>query len=157
MPLANILIREARPKDAEAMVALLQPIIDAGLTAIESTSVEEQLAFIQLFPENGIILVAVDGETGRLLGMQDVMFTEDPDVGEIGTFVDLDFRGKGVGNKLFFKMVNYLKGTEIKLIKAVIQPTNIGAQSFYSKLGFSSFTIFDQKAVYRFYLPSKYL
>ncbi|WP_375749736.1 GNAT family N-acetyltransferase [Vibrio sp. HN007] len=149
----NLVIREARLDDAKAMVELLQPIIDAGLTAIKTSSVEEQLEFIELFPKAGVFLVAIDGDTGKLLGMQDVMYTDESGVSEIGTFVDLEWRGYGIGHKLFTEIIRRLEVKNINQIKAIVQASNKNAVAFYSKLGFQNFVPYGDKVIGLYNLP----
>src|SRR5262245_32496846 len=66
-------IRDVRIEDAEAIVAILNPIIAAGIyTALDTPiSVEDEKAFIRRFPARGIFHVAMDA-TRRIVGFQDV-------------------------------------------------------------------------------------
>jgi L-amino acid N-acyltransferase YncA len=101
-------IRDARIEDAEAILAILNPIIAARCyTALDTlVTVEQEREFIRTFPERGIFLLAVDTTSDRIVGFQDVSpfadFTHAFDhVGVIGTYVDLELRRQGIATRLF--------------------------------------------------------
>jgi L-amino acid N-acyltransferase YncA len=101
-------IRDVRIEDAEAIAAILNPIIAARCyTALDTpVTVEQEREFIRSFPARGIFLVAVDTASNRIAGFQDVSpfadFTHAFDhVGVIGTYVDLDRRRQGIASRLF--------------------------------------------------------
>jgi L-amino acid N-acyltransferase YncA len=100
-------IRDVRNEDAEAIAAILNPIIAARCyTALDTeVTVAQEQEFIRNFPERGIFLAAVD-TSNRIVGFQDVSpfadFTHAFDhVGVIGTFVDLERRRQGIATQLF--------------------------------------------------------
>lgn len=99
-------IRDARLEDAEAMVEILNPIIEAGVyTALDMPlTIEQQREFIRAFPTRGIFHVAV--LDGRVAGMQNLdpfaTYTHAFDhVGVMGTYVDLRHRRRGIARRLF--------------------------------------------------------
>jgi L-amino acid N-acyltransferase YncA len=101
-------IRDVRVEDAEAILAILNPIIAARCyTALDTPfTVEQEREFIRTFPTRGIFLVAVDASSDRIVGLQTVSpfadFTHAFDhVGVIGTFVALELRRKGIARRLF--------------------------------------------------------
>jgi L-amino acid N-acyltransferase YncA len=101
-------IRDVRIEDAEAILAILNPIIAARCyTAMDTPfTVEVEREFIRTFPPNGIFLVAVDATSNRSVGFQNVSpfgsFTHAFDhVGVIGTYVDLELRRQGIATRLF--------------------------------------------------------
>jgi len=57
----NLLIREARLDDAEAIVSILNPIIEAGVYTVLVTplTVEYERDYIASLPQRGIFHVAV--------------------------------------------------------------------------------------------------
>ena len=101
-------IREARPDDADAIVAILNPIIAAGaftVFATPFTSVFER-DYITRFPPRGVFLVAVTPADARVVGFQSMepfaTYTHAFDhVGVLGTYVDLACRRQGVATQLF--------------------------------------------------------
>lgn len=97
-----------RIEDAEAIAAILNPIIEArSYTALDTpVTIEQELAFIRNFPRRGIFHMAVDHAADRVVGFQDVSpfadFTHAFDhVGVIGTYVDLRCRRQGIATRLF--------------------------------------------------------
>ena len=101
-------IRDVRVEDAEAILAILNPIIAARCyTALDTpVTIEEERQFIRNFSPRGIFLVAVDTSSHRIAGFQDVSpfadFTHAFDhVGVIGTYVDLELRRQGIATRLF--------------------------------------------------------
>src|SRR5687767_3582128 len=101
-------VRDVSIDDAAAIVDILNPIIETGLYSALDTplSVEDQRQFIRTFSARGVFHVAIDRASGRLVGLQDVdpfaTYTHAFDhVGVIGTYVDLEFRRRGIGRALF--------------------------------------------------------
>jgi L-amino acid N-acyltransferase YncA len=136
-------IRAATEADAEAMVALLNPIIKAGIYTAMATplSVEGQQAFLRSFPEQGVFLVAVCHATGKVIGMQDVMpITPDSPVfahvGAIGTFVSLTAHRAGIGRSLTAATCQAARQKGYRKLMATIRADNPQAVAFYRSQGF---------------------
>ena len=101
-------IREAQPGDAEAIVGILNPIIETGLfTAFDTPiTVDAEIEYIRKFPARGVFLVAVRQADNRVVGFQSMepfaSYTHAFDhVGVLGTYVDLECRRQGIANQLF--------------------------------------------------------
>jgi L-amino acid N-acyltransferase YncA len=101
-------IRRATPDDAAGIVAVLNPIIAAGVYTILDTpfTVDEEREFIRRFPERGIFNVAVAAGDGAIAGFQLLepllSYTHSCDhVATIGTFVSLALRRQGIASELF--------------------------------------------------------
>ncbi len=104
----KLVIRRATGADAEGILAVLNPIIEAGIYSALDTpfTVESERAFLEGLSERDLFQVAVEAGSGRIVGMQDVApfatytgaFAH---VGVIGTFVDLGRRRQGIGKALF--------------------------------------------------------
>jgi L-amino acid N-acyltransferase YncA len=107
-PITDLSIRDATPADAEAIVAILNPIIEARIYTVFDApfSVETERDYITRFPARGIWKVAVSAADRRLVGFQ-VMEPFGPytrafdHVGTLGTYVDLELRRRGVAGRLF--------------------------------------------------------
>jgi L-amino acid N-acyltransferase YncA len=106
--LPPLLIRDVTEGDAAAIVAILNPIIEAGtFTALDTPfSVEAETAFIKAFPARGIWKVAERSTDTRIVGFQVVepfaTYTRAFDhVGTFGTYVDLGCRRQGIAHALF--------------------------------------------------------
>jgi L-amino acid N-acyltransferase YncA len=102
------IIRDATPDDADAIVAILNPIIAARVYTVfdEPFSVEAERDYLTRFPARGIWKVAVSDSDQRLVGFQ-VMEPYGPysrgfeHVGTLGTYVDLERRRHGIARRLF--------------------------------------------------------
>jgi L-amino acid N-acyltransferase YncA len=136
-------IRDARPADAEGIVAVLNPIIaarcytafDAPLTA----SAERE--FIRHFPERGIFHVAVTVPGGDIVGFQDVSPFADfsrafDHVGVIGTFVELTRRREGIGTHLFSATFDAARRKGYEKILAYVRADNENGLAAYRRQGF---------------------
>jgi L-amino acid N-acyltransferase YncA len=106
--LVQLEIREARPDDAEGIVAILNPIIEAGAyTVLEGPlTADTERAFMRSCSARGLLLVAIDRADGMVVGFQNTQplatYTRAFDhVGEIGTYVDLRRRRQGIARQLF--------------------------------------------------------
>ena len=138
----EITIRPAEVGDAEALVALLEPIIGAGTyTVIESASVESQVKFLESFPERGVYNVAIDDDTGTVIGSQDVIPLSldggpTAHVGEISTFVALDVHRQRIGAQLCDTTFADARKKGFRKLIANIRADNKGAIAFYVLQGF---------------------
>ena len=101
-------IRAATPEDAEGIVAVLNPIIEAGIYTVFDTpfAAEQERQFIRTFPARGIFHVAIDLRSDRIVGFQNMepvaTYTRSFDhVGSVGTYVDLACTRQGVASRLF--------------------------------------------------------
>ena len=106
--MTDLLIRDATPGDAEAIVAILNPIIAARVYTVFDApfTPEAERDYLTRFPARGIWKVAVRHADRRLVGFQ-VMEPYGPytrafeHVGTLGTYVDLDMRRHGIARRLF--------------------------------------------------------
>jgi L-amino acid N-acyltransferase YncA len=155
----GLLIRNVRETDAATIVELLNPIIRAGIfTAMdEPFSEEEQTDFIRNFPQHGIYHIAMDGDTQKVLGIQDVMPVATSSVfrhvGEISTFVALDSHRQGVGQSLSAATFKAAKEHGFLKLRATVRVDNSQALSFYQGQGFELIGIAKKHA----FLHGKYI
>lgn len=138
-----LLIRRAQPDDAQAVVNILNPIIEAGVyTALDTPfSVEEEREFIASFPRRGIFHVAVLMPEDHVVGFQNVepfaSYTHAFDhVGVVGTFVDLACRRRGIGTQLFQATFQAALDDGYEKLFTYIRADNPGALSCYLRHGF---------------------
>jgi len=136
-------VREARREDAEGILALLNPIIEAGTyTALDTPfTIEEERRFIAGFPERGVFHVAQSEQDARLLGFQVVepfaTYTHAFDhVGVIGTFVDLAWRRQGIGARLAEATFAAARKKGYEKLFGYVRADNAAALAFYASLGF---------------------
>jgi len=104
----NLIVRDVELSDAEQIVGILNPIIQARVYTVlnEPFSVQQERDFISAFPARGIWKVAVRQADQRLVGFQVVepfaSYTAAFDhVATLGTYVDLALRRQGIASALF--------------------------------------------------------
>lgn len=136
-------VREACLDDAEAIVTLLNPIIETGLYTVLDTllTVEAEREFIANFPERGVFHVAERRSDGKIVGMQTVepygrYLHAFDHVGEIGTFVDLAERYKGIGKHLVEATFEAARRKGYEKVYTAVRADNEDALKFYLSLGF---------------------
>ena len=139
----DVLIREAGADDAEAVVAILNPIIAAGAyTVLEGPlSPEAGRDFIAGFPPRGIFHVAEDPRSRTVVGLQTMepfaAYTHAFDhVGVIATYVDLAHRRQGIGRKLFETTAEAARQKGYEKIFTYVRGDNTAALAAYLKYGF---------------------
>ena len=138
----NLVIREARPDDAQAIVSILNPIIEAGVYTVLDTplTVEYERDYIANFPQRGIFYVAEDQDQ-KIVGFESgepyATYTHAFDhVAVIGTFVDLKERRQGIGTHLFEATLEAARRTGYEKIFTFVRADNAASLTFYLKLGF---------------------
>lgn len=139
----ELVVRDARPDDAEAIVGILNPIIEAGVyTALDTAfTAETEREFILNFPQRGIFHVAVRCDNNKVVGLQNVepfaTFTHAFDhVGVIGTFVDLLYQRQGVSKSLFRATFETARRKGYEKIFTYVRADNPVALTSYLHHGF---------------------
>lgn len=138
-----VFIRDVRLRDAEAVVGILNPIIEAGCyTAfILPFTVSDEEKFIQDFPSRGSFLGAFDAQSEQLRGFQVVTpvasYTSALDhVGEIGTYVSLSHQRQGVAGHLYRETFERAKSKGYKKLLAWVRADNEAGLHGYARYGF---------------------
>lgn len=139
----DLLIRKAQPDDAEAIVGILNPIIESGAYTVLDTplSVEFERQYIADFPERGVFCVAERRQDHAILGLQSIepfaAYTRAFDhVGAIGTFVDLSHRREGVGTHLSKATFEAARRAGYEKLFTYVRADNPASLAFHRKLGF---------------------
>jgi L-amino acid N-acyltransferase YncA len=137
----DIAIREARPDDAEAVVGILNPVIETGkYTVLDGPfSVEEERRFRAF--RRGIFHVAGKPAKRRVVGLQTMepfaAYTRAFDhVGIIATCVDLACRRQGIGKQLFEATFEAARQKGYEKIFTYVRSDNPAALMAYMKCGF---------------------
>lgn len=137
------LVRGALKTDAQAIINILNPIIETGrYTSLDTTfSLQEEEAFIEAFPARGIFHVATHPESGEVVDFQDLetfaAYTHAFDhVGIMGTFVHPDCRRQGVSSALFAASFAAARDKGYEKIFTFVQGDNDVALSTYLSQGF---------------------
>ena len=138
-------IREARPDDAEAIVRILNPIIEAGAYTVFDTpfTVESEREYLSKFPSRGVFLVAVRHADNRVVGFQSMEpfagYTHAFDhVGVLGTYVDLECRRQGIAAALFQATFAAAARKGYAKIFTFVRADNPAALQTYLRQGFQT-------------------
>ena len=136
-------VRDARVEDAEEILAILNPIIEARCyTAMDTPfTVEVEREFIRTFPARGIFHIAIDSTSHRIVGFQNVSpfekFTHAFDhVGVIGTYVDLERRRQGVARRLFQATFDAARRKGYEKLFSYVRADNTAGLHTYLSQGF---------------------
>jgi len=144
----NLTVRDVRPDDAEAVVAILNPIIETGLYTVfdAPVTVEAERAYIESLPERSIFLVAA-GKSGEepeeVVGFQSMepfaaytgAFAH---VGVLGTYVSLRHRRLGVARALFQRSFQEARRKGYEKIFTFVRADNPAALAAYLAQGFTT-------------------
>lgn len=141
------LIRPAQHTDADAMVRLLNEIIDkGGTTAHRRQFTKERMIAHYIEPPLGIsCTVAINESDGDVVGFQALEWADpnwsgpDPlpaDWAVVATFVSLRCQGLGIGRKLFDVTRAAAEAAGVRAMDASIHHENVGGQRFYERMGF---------------------
>jgi L-amino acid N-acyltransferase YncA len=140
----DLTIRDAKPDDAEGIVGILNPIIEArrhtAFTEPFSAAVERE--YIVNFPSRGVWKVAAWQSDGRLVGFQVLepfaTYTRAFDhVATLGTYVDLAQRRQGIATALFAATLAEAGRKGYEKIFTFVRADNPAALATYRANGFS--------------------
>jgi L-amino acid N-acyltransferase YncA len=139
----KLLVREAQPDDAGAIVGILNPIIEAGVYTVFDTpfTVDAEQEYILNFPQRGVFNVAVSCPDQKIVGFQTIepfaTFTRAFDhVGIIATFVDLSYRRQGIGKCLFEATFETARSKGYEKIFTYVRADNAVGLASYLQRGF---------------------
>jgi L-amino acid N-acyltransferase YncA len=139
----DLRIRDITPADAEAVCALINPIIEArAYTVFDAPfNVDSEREYITRFPARGVWKVAMLGE--RMVGFQILeplaTYTAALDhVAGLGTYVDLALRRQGVAKALFAATFEAARARGYEKIFTFVRADNPAALATYRAHGFDT-------------------
>ena len=139
----DVVVREAHPGDAEGIIGILNPIIEAGrYTALDTPiTADAERQYIAKLPARGIFHVAESRQGGAVVGFQTMepfaTYTHAFDhVGVIATFVDLAQRHKGIGRRLFEATFETARRKGYEKIFTYVRADNPVGLAAYRQQGF---------------------
>lgn len=145
-------IRDVDTGDAAKIVAVINPIIEAGCYTTFNTpfTVRDEQIFIQNFPDRGSFLGVFDIEE-TLLGFQVVTplasYTSALDhVAEIGTYVGLEHQRQGTAGQLYKATFERAKRDGFRKLLAWIRADNEAGLRSYTRYGFEKVGVAKQHA-----------
>jgi len=139
----SLVIRDVRPDDAEGIVGVFNPIIEARKYTVfdEPFSVDDERAYIVKFPPRGVWKVAERAADRRILGFQVLeplaTYTKAFDhVGSIGTYVDLAMHRQGIARRLFEASLSAARSKGYEKLFTFVRADNPDALATYRANGF---------------------
>ncbi len=139
----DLLVREVELNDAEAIVSILNPIIEDGVyTAFDTPlTVEAERDYILNFPVRGVFHVAICCKQQKVVGFQSMEpfanYTHAFDhVGVLGTYVALSYRRQKIATSLFNATFELARWRGYEKLFTFIRADNMGALATYQNFGF---------------------
>ena len=139
----ELTVRDVTPGDAEALIAVLNPIIAARVyTALDTPfTLAAEREYIAGFPERGIWKVAIRNLDRRLVGFQiaepfATYTTAFDHVATLGTYVALERRRQGVATRLFDETFQAARRKGYEKIFTFVRADNDAALQTYLRQGF---------------------
>jgi L-amino acid N-acyltransferase YncA len=139
----DLSVRDATPEDAEAIVGILNSIIEARIYTVFDTpfAVEAERNYIINLSPRGIWKVAIRRPDQKLVGFQVLepfaTYTHAFDhVGTLGTYVDLGLRRQGIASCLFTATFAAARANGFEKIFTFVRADNPAALSTYLRHGF---------------------
>lgn len=139
----DLTVRDVVPADAQAVVEILNPIIEARLyTVLDAPfTADEERDFIMKFPPRGIWKIAQRRADARVVGFQVLEpfgpYTKAFDhVATLGTFVELSARRQGIAKALFAATFEAARRKGYEKIFTFVRADNPAALATYCAHGF---------------------
>lgn len=140
---APLRIRPATPEDATGMSRLLTAILKAKNSSRPSAPEDVLARYIEDPDRIACTLAAADGE---VIGFQSLKraragnpYGVTPGWGIIGTYVDANHNGRGIGRRLFDVSHRAAIEAGLPAIDASIGHANTGGQAYYEAMGFRNY------------------
>jgi RimJ/RimL family protein N-acetyltransferase len=138
----EVTIRRATPDDAGALVGIWRGIVDEKVySAVDQPfTVEQERNYLSTLSDREATFVAEMAD-GQVVGFQSLdawtkLFHSMDHVAQLGTFIVPQWRGRGIGAQLAFRTLEFARSAGYEKLVIYVRASNIGAQAFYSRLGF---------------------
>ena len=138
----SALVRRALPADAAGIAAVLAAVAAERIhSAIDRAwSVDEERRYLESRSPRETVHVAVDAARG-IVGLQSLdlwssLLASMAHVGQVGTFILPEWRGRGVGRQLWSATALFARDAGYRKLVIYVRGSNTNAQAFYRRLGF---------------------
>jgi RimJ/RimL family protein N-acetyltransferase len=139
---SSVLIRQASGEDASGIVGVLEVIAAERIhSAIERVwSIDQERRYIESLSSREVFHVAADATHG-IVGFQSLdlwspLLSSMAHVGQIGTFLLPEWRGMGVGRRLWSVTHSFARTVGYRKLVIQVRASNANALAFYRCLGF---------------------
>jgi L-amino acid N-acyltransferase YncA len=138
----DIQIRKGGETDAQGIADVLDHIARERIhsTIDKAFTPEEERRYIKSLSAREAIFVA-QAPTGTIVGLQSLDLWASSiqsmrHVGQLGTFLLPEWRGRGIGRELFATTAEFARKAGYRKLIIQVRYSNIRAQSFYQRAGF---------------------
>lgn len=135
-------IRRATVADADGIATVLRSVVSERVhSAIDRAwSADQQRSYLQSLSSREAFHVAI-AAAGSTIGYQSLdlyspILPSSAHVGQLGTFLLPDWRGRGVGTALFNATRRFALSAGYRKLVIQVRASNVAAQTFYKRLGF---------------------
>jgi ribosomal protein S18 acetylase RimI-like enzyme len=136
-------IRRATVDDAASTCLIWEAIVaEKVYSAVDRRfTLDEERSYIQsLSAREGIFLA--ETTEGQVVGFQSIdlwarHIRSMDHVGQLGTFVLREWRGRGIGKELAANTFEFARSAGYEKLVIFVRASNMGAQEFYKRLGFA--------------------
>lgn len=140
----NLIIREAEPEDAEALLAYLNQIGGESDNLLfgenEFTmSVEQEKEFLDSFKnaDKSIMLLGIwDGEIAACASLQNLQKKRIAHRASMAISVKKQYWHRGIASEMVGTLIDFAKKAGISVIELEVKSDNVHAVSLYEKMGF---------------------
>ena len=140
----DLLVRDVTPDDAEAVLRILNPIIQARAYTVfdQPFTADAERDFIARFPHRGVWKLAVRQPGDEVVGFQVLepfgpYTTAFDHVGSLGTYVALEQRRQGIASVLFAATFHAAREKGFEKIFTFVRADNPAALAAYTAHGFT--------------------
>jgi L-amino acid N-acyltransferase YncA len=135
-------IRRATERDAEGIARVLHTVVSERVhSAIDRAwTTEEQRRYLTTLSDREAVHVAI-ADSGLVVGCQTLdlyssVLRSMAHVAQVGTFILPSWRGRGVGETLFYTTRRFALSVGYRKLVIQVRASNLSALSFYRRLGF---------------------
>lgn len=139
---SSVLIKRASSTDAAGITAVLSTVAAERVhSAIDRAwTVDQEARYLASLSTREALHVAVDPARG-IVGFQSLdlwspIQSSMAHVGQLGTFLVPDCRGRGVGRQLWHATEAFARAAGYGKLVIQVRASNVGAQGYYQSLGF---------------------
>ncbi len=139
---STLKIRRASRTDAAGITAVLETIAAERIhSAIDQAwTIEAERRYLESLSPREAFHVAIDAARG-IVGFQSLdlwspLLNSMAHVGQVGTFLLPEWRGRGVGRQLWSATESFARDAGYRKLVIQVRASNSAAQAFYRRLGF---------------------
>ena len=135
-------VRRATAEDAAGIAGVLKRVVSERVhSAIDCAwPIDQQRAYLQSLSNREVFHLGV-AASGEIIGYQSLdryssVLSSMAHVGQLGTFLLPEWRGRGLGRALFGATRQFAASAGYRKLVIQVRASNVHAQTYYKRLGF---------------------